>query len=71
MRWMTLHQERDQAMPEYTNIFDTLCSTLGIRDSEQHLGLKYNNFLHSYIQIEMDFLDISLLGDVYQYAVKI
>jgi hypothetical protein len=26
MRWMTLCQERDQTVPEYTNIFHTLCS---------------------------------------------
>jgi hypothetical protein len=42
MRWMTLHQERDQIVPEYTNIFHTLCSKLGIQDSERHLVLKYH-----------------------------
>jgi len=34
MRWMTLHQERDHLVLEYTNIFHTLCSKLGIRDFE-------------------------------------
>ena len=32
--WMTLHQERDQTMLEYTNIFPTLRSKLGIRYCE-------------------------------------
>jgi hypothetical protein len=34
MRWKTLHQKRDQMVLEYTNIFHTLCSNLGIKDSE-------------------------------------
>jgi hypothetical protein len=62
MRWMTLHQERDQIVPEYTNIFHTLCSKLGIKESEWNLVLKYHNGLHRYIQEDMDFLDISSLG---------
>jgi hypothetical protein len=33
-RWMTLCKERDQTVPEYTKIFHTLCSKIGIRDSE-------------------------------------
>ena len=33
-RWMTLRQGRDQTVMEYTNIFHTLCSKMGIRDSE-------------------------------------
>jgi hypothetical protein len=33
-RWTTLQQERDQAVSEFTNIFHTLCTKLGIRDSE-------------------------------------
>jgi hypothetical protein len=37
MRWTTLHQERDQMVLEYTNIFHTLHTNLGIKDSEQHL----------------------------------
>ena len=62
MRWITLRQERDQAVTEFTNIFHTLCTKLGIRDSKWHLVLKYYGFLHKYIQIEIKFLDISLLG---------
>ena len=58
-------------MPEYTNIFHTLQSKLGIRDFEGHLVLKYHSGLHRYIQSEMDFLDISSLGATYQYVVKI
>jgi hypothetical protein len=33
--------------------------------------LKYRGSLHRYIQTEMEFLDISSLGVVYQYVVKI
>jgi hypothetical protein len=46
MRWMTLCQKRDQMVSEYTNIFHTLCSKLGIKDSEWHLVLKYHSGLH-------------------------
>jgi hypothetical protein len=28
-KWTTLRQERDQAVPEFTNIFHTLCTKLG------------------------------------------
>jgi hypothetical protein len=34
MRWTTLHQERDQTVSEFTNTFHTLCTKLGIKDSE-------------------------------------
>jgi hypothetical protein len=44
---------------------------MGIKDSERHLVLKYQNGIHRYIQTEMDFLDISSLGVSYRYAVKI
>jgi hypothetical protein len=71
MRWTTLRQERSQAVPEFTNTFHTLCTKLGIKDSERHLVLKYCGALHRYIQIEMDFLDISSLDVVYRYDVKI
>ena len=71
MRWTNLRQKRDQTVPEYTDIFHTLHSKLGIKDYEQHLVLRYRNVLHRYIQTEMDFLDISSLGAVYRYAVKI
>jgi hypothetical protein len=71
MRWTTLHQKRDQTVSEYTNIFHTLCSKLGIKYSERHLVLKYYNGLHRYIQTNMDFLDISSLGVAYRYEIKI
>eukprot|EP00253_Pinus_taeda_P023244 PITA_23244 len=38
IKWTTLSQGRDQDMPEFTNIFHTLCIKLGIKDSEQHLA---------------------------------
>jgi hypothetical protein len=50
MRWTTLRQKRDQTVSEYTNIFHTLRSKLGIKDSERHLVLKYRSGLHRYIQ---------------------
>jgi hypothetical protein len=34
MRWTTLRKERGQAVPEFTNTFHTLCTKLGIKDSE-------------------------------------
>jgi hypothetical protein len=71
MRWKTMHYERDQTMPKYTNIFDTLCSKIGIIYYERHLILKYCNGLHRYIQVKMDFLDISLLGSAHRFIVKI
>jgi hypothetical protein len=55
MRWTTLRQERGQAVPEFTNTFHTLCTKIGIKDSERHLVLKYRGALHRYIQTEMDF----------------
>jgi hypothetical protein len=71
MRWTTLRQERGQIVPEFTNTFHTLCTKLGIKYSERHLVLKYRGALQRYIQIEMEFLDISLLGTAYRYVVKI
>ena len=44
---------------------------MGIRDSERHLDLNYYVFLHKYIQIKMEFLDISSLGATYHYDVNI
>jgi hypothetical protein len=41
MRWTTLRQERSQAVLEFTNTFHTLCTKLGIKNSERHLVLKY------------------------------
>jgi hypothetical protein len=32
-KWTTLGQERDQAMPNFTNIFHTLCTKMGIKYS--------------------------------------
>ena len=71
MRWTTLRQERGQPVPDFTNTFHTLRTKMGIKDSEQHLVLKYHGALDRYIQIEMDFLEISSLGDTYRYVVKI
>jgi hypothetical protein len=58
-------------VPEFTNVFHTLRIKLGIKDSERHLVLKYHRVLHRYIQIEMDFMNISSLGATYRYVVKI
>jgi hypothetical protein len=70
-RWTTLRQERDQTIPDFTNIFHTLCTKLGIKDSEHHLFLKYCSCFHRYIQTEMEFLDIASLEIAYRYVVKI
>jgi hypothetical protein len=70
-KWTTLQQEGDQAVPEFTNIFHTLRTKLGIKYSERHLVLKYRGVLHRYIQTKMYFLNISSLGTTYRYAVKI
>jgi hypothetical protein len=48
-KWTTLQQERDQTVPYFTNIFHTLHTKLGIKDSERHLVLKYHGALHRYI----------------------
>jgi hypothetical protein len=48
--WNTLRQERDQTVLDFTNIFHTLCTKLGIKDSEQNMVLKYHSCLHRYIQ---------------------
>jgi hypothetical protein len=71
IRWTTILQERGQEVLEFTNTFHTLHTKLGIKDSEQHLVLKYRGALHRYIQTEVDYLDISSLGVVYRYVVKI
>jgi hypothetical protein len=65
MRWTTLRQEKIQKVLEFTNTFHTLRTKMGIKDSEQHLVLKYHGALHRYIQTEMDFLNISSLGVAY------
>jgi hypothetical protein len=33
-KWTTLRQERDQAVPDFTNIFHTLRTKMGIKYSE-------------------------------------
>jgi hypothetical protein len=71
MRWTTLRKERGQVVMDFTNTFHTLCTKLGIKDSEQHLVMKYRGALHRYIQTEIEFLDISSLGAAYRYVVKI
>eukprot|EP00253_Pinus_taeda_P002175 PITA_02175 len=53
-------------MPEFTNIFHTLRTKLGIKDSEQHLVLKYRGSLHKYIQEEIKFLNTPSLGAAYR-----
>jgi hypothetical protein len=70
-KWTTLWQERDQAVPDFTNIFHTLRTKLGIKDSERHLVLKYHGALHRYIHTKMEFMYISSLGATYRYVVKI
>jgi hypothetical protein len=70
-KWTTLRQERDQVVPDFTNMFHTLRTKLGIKYSERHLVLKYHGSMHRYIQIKMEFLDISSLGATYRYAIKI
>jgi hypothetical protein len=71
MIWTMLHQKRGQTVSEFTNIFHTLHTNMGIKDSERHLVLKYCGDLHRYIQTEMEFLDISSLGATYRYDIKI
>ena len=49
IKWTTLYQGQDQDVPEFTNIFHTLRTKLGIKGSELHLVLKYCGCLHKYI----------------------
>jgi hypothetical protein len=56
---------------ELMNLFHTLRTKLGIKDSVKHLVSKYRSCLHRYIQKEMEFLDVSCLGVAYWYATKI
>jgi hypothetical protein len=71
MRWTTLRKQKRQTVLDFTNTFHTLHIKLGIKDSKWYLVLKHHGALHRYIQTEMDFLNISSLGDTYKYAVKI
>jgi hypothetical protein len=41
-RWTTLRQERDQTVSDFTNVFHTLRTKLGIKYSERHLVFKYH-----------------------------
>jgi hypothetical protein len=70
-KWTTLQEEGDQAMPDFTNIFHTLRTKMGIKYLEQHLVLKYCVSMYIYIQNEMEFMDIFSLGTTYRYVVKI
>jgi len=54
-----------------SQIFFILYTKLGIKNFEWHLVLKCHICLHKYILEEMDFLDISLLGETYVYAANI
>ena len=71
IQWTTLWQQSDQDVHEMMNLFHTLHTKLGIKHLEKHLVLKYRNCLQRYIQEEMEFLNISLLGAAYRYAAKI
>eukprot|EP00253_Pinus_taeda_P035736 PITA_35736 len=71
IKWTALRQGRDQDVTKFTNIFHTLHTHLGIKDSKLHLVLKYRNYLHRYIRKELEFLNISSLCTTYRYTVKI
>ena len=71
IQWTTLQKQRDQDVHKLTNLFHTLRTKLGIKDSERHLVLKYRGCLHKHIQEEMEFLDITLLGMAYHYVANI
>ena len=71
IKYTMLQQGKDQDVLEFTNIFQTLWTKLGIKDIKRHLVLKYCGCLQKYIQDEMDFLDISSFGTTYRYAIKI
>jgi hypothetical protein len=45
-KWTTLRQERDQGSPDFTNIFHSLHTNMGIKYLERHLVLKYRGALH-------------------------
>ena len=66
-----LRQGRDQDVSDFANVFHTLHTKLGIKDSKQHLVLKYCSCLYKYIQEEIEFLNISSFGTTYRYVVNI
>ena len=43
IQWTTLRQQRDQDVHELMNLFHTLHTKSGIKDSEKHLMLKYHS----------------------------
>jgi hypothetical protein len=51
-------------VPDFTNIFHTLHTKLGIKDSERHLVLKYCSSLHRYIQTKVDYGHLILGHDL-------
>jgi hypothetical protein len=56
---------------EFKNTFHTLHTKCGIKEFNGHMVQKYHGDLHRYIQIKMEFLDISSLGATYRYVFKI
>ena len=58
-------------MSKFIDNFHTLHTKLGIKGSERNMLIKYYGFLHKYIQIQMEFLNISSLGAAYRYVAKI
>ena len=46
IQWTMLRQKRDQDVHELTNLFHSLHTKLGIKDSHKHLVLKYHICLH-------------------------
>jgi hypothetical protein len=71
MRWTTLWTREGPSSSRVHQYLPYLAHQAGLKESEQHLVLKYHGALHRYIQTEMDFLDISSLGVAYRYVVKI
>jgi hypothetical protein len=57
--------------PEYTNIFHTLRSNMGIKEYEQNLVFKYHYVLHRYVHVDMDCFNISSLESNYRDVIKI
>jgi hypothetical protein len=60
--WTTLRQEREQTVLEFTNVFHTLCTKLGIKYFERYLVLKYYGHMHRYIQTKNEVSGHLILG---------
>eukprot|EP00253_Pinus_taeda_P025886 PITA_25886 len=60
IKWTKLQQGRDQDVPEFTNIFHTLRTKLGIKNSELHLVLKYRGYLHRSLNKRSETLDLQI-----------